>query len=120
MSGIVGKISKFTKREIDNLFCNARRVVRNQFCTILVAPRQKKEFGRVLVVVSRAVGNAPERNLIRRRIKAIFYEEKLFTYDFDCVVIAQKKMVSLSFDQIKKIIVSAYQKLLQKYENSAS
>ena len=45
MSGIVGKISKFTKREIDYLFSNARRVVRNQFCTVLVAKRQKEDFG---------------------------------------------------------------------------
>ena len=112
MPGIAGKISKFTKREIDYLFCHARRIVRNQFCTILVAPRQKPDFGRVLIVVSRQVGNAPERNLIRRRIKAIFYEEKLFTRDVDCVVIAYKKMVTLSFDQLKDLLVSTYQKLL--------
>ncbi|HEX4068899.1 MAG TPA: ribonuclease P protein component [Candidatus Babeliales bacterium] len=111
MPGIVGKISKFTKKEIDYLFEHARRVVRNQFCTILVAPRQKEDFGRVLIVVSRAVGNAPERNLIRRRIKSIFYEEKLFTHNVDCVVIAYKKMVSLSFEQLKDMLVSAYQKI---------
>jgi ribonuclease P protein component len=109
MSGIAGKISKFTKREIDYLFCNARRVLKNQFCTILVAKRQKEDFGRVLVVVSRAVGNAPERNLIRRRIKSIFYEEKLFVRNFDCVVIAQKKMVTLSFEQIKSLLLAAYE-----------
>jgi ribonuclease P protein component len=114
MSGIVGKISKFTKREIDYLFSNARRVVRNQFCTILVAKRQKEDFGRVLVVVSRAVGNAPERNLIRRRIKSVFYEEKLFEHNFDCVVIAHKKMVSISFEQLKDMLVSAYQKILNE------
>jgi ribonuclease P protein component len=111
MPGIVGKISKFTKKEIDYLFQHARRVIRNQFCTILVAPRQKEDFGRVLIVASREVGTAPERNLIRRRIKSIFYEEKLFTLDFDCVVIAYKKMVSLSFDQLKNILTDAYQKL---------
>jgi ribonuclease P protein component len=109
MPGIVGKISKFTKKEIEYLFEHARRVVRNQFCTVLVAPRQKEDFGRVLIVVSRAVGNAPERNLIRRRVKSIFYEEKLFTQNFDCVVIAHKKMVSLSFEQLKNILISAYQ-----------
>jgi len=111
MPGIAGKISKFTKREIDYLFQHARRIVRNQFCTILVAPRQKSDFGRVLIVVSRQVGNAPERNLIRRRIKSIFYEEKLFAFDLDCVVIVYKKMVTLPFDQLKTLLVSTYQKL---------
>jgi ribonuclease P protein component len=111
MPSIVRKISKFTKREIDYLFQHARRVVRTQACTILVAPRQNNELGRVLIIASRKVGNAPERNLIRRRIKSIFYEEKLFMHDFDCVVIVYKKMVSLSFDQLKNLLLSAYQKL---------
>lgn len=111
MPGIAGKISKFTKREIEYLFRHARRVVRNQFCTILVAPRQNQDFGRVLIVVSRQVGSAPERNLIRRRIKAIFYEEQLFTFDVDCVVIAYKRMVTLTFDQLKALLLSVYKQL---------
>ncbi len=111
MPSVVKKISKFTKREIDYLFCHARRIAKSQVCTILVAPRQNTEFGRVLIIASRKVGNAPERNLIRRRIKSIFYEEKLFALNFDCVVIVYKNMVSLSFDQLKTLLVSAYQKI---------
>ena len=111
MPGIAGKISKFTKREIDYLFHHARRIVRNQFCTVLVAPRQNKDFARVLIVVSRKVGNAPERNLIRRRIKAIFYEEKLFTHDVDWVIIVYKKMVTAPFDQLKNMLLLVYKQL---------
>ena len=111
MPSIMRKISKFTKREIDYLFRHARRIAKNQACTILVAPRQNADFGRVLIIASRKVGNAPERNLIRRRIKSIFYEEKLFNLGFDCVVIAYRGMASLSFDEIKTLILSAYQKL---------
>lgn len=106
MPSIVKKISKFTKREIDTLFKDARRVVKNQFCTILLAPRQK-EFGRVLIIASRKVGNAPERNLVRRRIKSIFYEEKLFERPFDCVVIVYKKAVTLPFDQLKDLLLTS-------------
>ena len=111
MPGIAGKISKFTKGEVDYLFQHARRIVRNQFCTILVAPRQSPEYARILIVLSRKVGTAPERNLIRRRIKAIFYEEKLFTHNVDCVVIVYKKMITLSFDQLKTLLLSVYQHL---------
>jgi len=111
MSGIAKKISKFTKREIDYLFSNARSIFKDKTCTVLVAPRQNKDFARVLIVASRKVGNAPERNLIRRRIKSIFYEEKLFAFGFDCVVIAYKKIVTLSFDQLKHLLLSAYQEL---------
>lgn len=107
MSGVFKKISKFTKREIDFLFKHARRVFRGASCTILVAPRQAA-FGRILVIASRKVGNAPERNLIRRRIKSIFYEEKLYERSFDCAIIVQKKMVELSFAEIKELILNAY------------
>ncbi len=107
MSGIAKKLSKFTQREIDHLFKHARRVLRNASCTILLAPRQA-DFGRVLIVISRKVGNAPERNLIRRRIKSIFYEEKLYERPFDCVIIAQKKMVELSFDQLKELVLCSF------------
>jgi ribonuclease P protein component len=110
MSGVAKKISKFTKREIDHLFQHARRIFRSQECTILVAPRQA-EFGRVLIITSRKVGNAPQRNLIRRRIKSIFYEEKLYNRNFDCAMIMQKKAVDLSFDGLKNIILGAYGKI---------
>lgn len=119
MPSIMKRISKFTKSEVDYLFQHARRVVRNQVCTILVAPRQK-DFARVLIVTSRKIGNAPERNLMRRRIKTIFYEEKLFTCGFDWVIIVHKKMVEFPFDQLKSLLISVYQKILQENENSLS
>ena len=111
MPSIAKKISKFTKSEIDYLFQHARCIVKNEFCTILLAPRQK-EFGRVLIVASLKVGNAPQRNLIRRRIKAIFYEEKLFQHSFDCVMIMHKKAVELSFEQLKNMLLDAYKTIL--------
>jgi len=120
MPSVAKKISKFTKSEIDYLFSRARRIVKNQACTILMAPRQNQNYARVLIVVSRKVAHAPGRNLIRRRIKSIFYEEKLFTYNFDCVVIAYHKMVALSFDELKSILISAYHKVLHEDEGSVS
>ncbi len=112
MSSIAKKISKFTKREIDHLFQHARRIFRDQNCTILCAPRQG-DFARILIIASRKVGNAPQRNLLRRRIKSIFYEEKLFEHMFDYAIIAQKKLTDLSFDELKKIMLAAHQKSMQ-------
>ena len=109
MPSIAKKISKFSGREIDYLFQRARRVFRDASCTILLAPRQG-DFGRVLIIASRKVGNAPERNLIRRRIKSIFYEEKLYEHNFDCVIIAQKKLVELSFAELKELMLGVYDK----------
>jgi ribonuclease P protein component len=109
MPSIMKKISKFTKSEIDYLFQHARRVFRGAPCTVLLAPRQG-EFGRILIVTSAKVGNAPQRNLIRRRIKSIFYEEKLYERNFDCVIISQKKAVEHSFAQWKELILGVYEK----------
>jgi len=119
MPSIVGKISKFTKREIEYLFSHARRIVRGQACTVLMSPRQG-EFGRVLIIASRKVGNAPERNLVRRRIKSIFYEEKLFQQGFDFVVIVYKKAVTLPFEQLKDLLLAAYRKGSNATEDSIS
>ena len=107
MSSIFKKMSKFTKREIEALFKNARRVLKHQACTILLAPRCA-DFARILIVASRKVGNAPERNLVRRRIKAIFYEEKLFEAAFDCIIILSHKSVDVPFDQLKNLLLTAY------------
>lgn len=107
MPRIAGKITRFTKKEIDKLFATVRRRVRSKGLVILLSPRQK-DFGRILIITSRKVGNAPERNKIRRRLKSIFYEEKLYEAPYDCIVIVKKEAVILSFEALKKLLYSAY------------
>jgi ribonuclease P protein component len=113
MSSIARRITQFSKKEIDSLFSNARRVFRNAACTLLIAEKQGS-LGRILIIASRKVGNAPERNLLRRRIKAIFYEEKLYIYPFDGAIILYKKAVGLSFSELKNMICDAYAKEMSK------
>jgi ribonuclease P protein component len=64
------------------------------------------EFGRLLVVTPRKAGNACQRNLIRRRLKSGFYEEKLFEKRKLFVVFVYKEAVDLSFDEIKSFLSS--------------
>jgi len=108
MPSIAREITRFSKKEIDYLFQHARRVLKNKFCTILYAPRQS-EFGRILIVTSKKVGNAPERNKIRRRFKSIFYEEKLFESSYDYVIIVYKSALTLSFSELKKLMLDVYE-----------
>ncbi len=107
MPRIAGKITRFTKKEIDKLFATAQRRVKSPALIILLGPRQK-DFGRILIIASRKVGNAPERNKVRRRLKSIFYEEKLYEAPYDCIVIVKKEAVILSFKALKKLLYSAY------------
>jgi len=109
MSRIAGKITRFTKKEINKLFDTAQRQVKNSALDILLGERQK-DFGRILIIASRKVGNAPERNKIRRRLKSIFYEEKLYETPYDYIVIVKKEAVTLSFEALRKLLRHAYSK----------
>lgn len=66
------------------------------------------DYGRLLVVTPRAVGTAPQRNKIRRRLKAIFYENKLFERPFDYAIIIRKEATQLPFDSLEEIIVRTF------------
>ena len=100
---------KLTKRDIKALFLSARRVLRQPGLDILLAPTTNS-IGRLVVVTARLVGTAPERNKIRRRLKAIFYEERLFEKNFDCIIIVKKSGTELSFQDLKDIVLKAYAK----------
>jgi len=108
MSSIAGKISKFTKSEIAYLFQHARRVFKSSACVILKTRRQR-DFSRILIVISRKVGSAPERNKLRRQIKSIFYQQRLFNSSFDYVCILYKPAVQLAFNDIKQILLRVYE-----------
>jgi len=101
---IARDITRFTRSEVEQLFAQAKPALRSTAFGLLRAPRQK-EFGRVLIVTSRKVGNAPERNKIRRRLRSIFYEEKVFELLYDWIVLVKKNAVKLEFEELKKLFL---------------
>jgi len=110
MSSIAGKLTNFTRKEVETLFAQAHAIERNPSFTLLGAP-QTKEFGRILIIASRHVGTAPQRNKLKRRIKAIFYEEKLFERGYDCIIILKKEAVNLSFEKLKQMLLNSFEKI---------
>jgi ribonuclease P protein component len=102
----VRQIFRFTEQEIKELLAHARRTHRSPEMDILIAPACL-DFGRLLVVTPARIGTAPQRNIFKRRIKSIFYQEKLFNLKFDCIVIAKLKATTLDFEQIKKALFKA-------------
>jgi ribonuclease P protein component len=102
----------FTQKDIKALFLKAKRVLRQPGLDILLAPK-KFLVGHLVVVTPRKIGNAPERNKIRRRLKAIFYEEKLFEAPYDCIVIVKTGGISIPFSQLREMLISAYQQVQQ-------
>lgn len=107
------EISRFIPEEVSEIFKKARRYLRHPGLDILCYPA-KKEHGRILIVTSRKVGTAPQRNKIRRRLKAIFFEQQLFDHSLDCVVIIKKSGVDLTFEKLKQLLLEA----IEKYEKN--
>jgi ribonuclease P protein component len=107
---VSNKLSKFSKKELDHFFTEAKSPKKNQAFTFLIAPAQA-DFGRILVVASRKYGNAPERNLLKRRLKAIFWEEKLYTKKIDFAVIARPAGKEYDFDQLKTLVLQIFSQI---------
>ena len=103
----------FSNSEVSQLFKSAKRVFRHQALDVICAP-QKLSHGRLLVVVPKRIAKAHKRNRIRRQIKSIFYESNLFEYPYDCIVIIKQEGLTLSFDELKKLI-AVIPKKAQKY-----
>lgn len=105
MSHTVRALSQWSTAEVRFLFETGRSAFKNTAMTVLYAPRTKNH-GRILVVTSRKVGSSPERNLIRRRLKALFYEEQYYTLPYDFVFIIRTPATRYTFQQLKSLCAS--------------
>jgi ribonuclease P protein component len=97
-------LSTFSNDEVKKIFRTASIRKKFEGIDILCAPKLTT-WGRLLVVTPRRSGNAPQRNKIRRRLKAIFYEEKLFERGYDCVIFVKKEGINLGFDELKLMVM---------------
>ncbi len=78
------ELTRWHRSEIPSLFKKAKPLLRTPALDIRVAPA-KLNFGRILIVIPRKVGTAPQRNKLRRQIRALFYENKTFNHTLDWV-----------------------------------
>jgi ribonuclease P protein component len=109
MPSLARKITQFERKEITHLFANAKRTVKSPAFDLLKSPTLK-EFGRILIITSRKVGNAPERNQVRRRLKALFYEYEYYKKPYDWAIIIKKAAIALSFDVLKKLFLEGLER----------
>jgi ribonuclease P protein component len=97
-----------TQTEIRQLFNKARRVLKHPGLDLLIAPTLELK-GKLIVVTPGRIGNAVERNTVRRRIKAIFDQEQLRSKGYDAIVFVKKDGVKLTYEQLKQLILSSLQ-----------
>jgi ribonuclease P protein component len=107
MISIARSITQFKRNQISYCFAHATRVKQCDAFVLLRVLRQG-QFGRILVITAKKVGNAPERNLLKRRIKSIFFTAKAFQKEFDWVFIARQKATSLSYAQLQQKLLHCF------------
>jgi ribonuclease P protein component len=103
-------LSQFSPKEVKSIFETGRLAFKNAGMTVLYAPCTLS-FGRILVVTSRKVGNAPARNLIRRRLKALFYESQWYELPYDFVFIIRTAALNYSFEKLKVLCTDFIEQL---------
>lgn len=111
-------LTKFTQQEVRNLFKNSRTKVREHGIDVRLTKQSLAAYGRVLIVIPRTFGNAVKRNLMRRRVKSVFYQEKLFLKGFDSIVLINNRAAALSFIQVQDILLTAFQHALSDTNSS--
>lgn len=98
--GIARLITRFSTPEIKKLFAHAHTVCVSKMFDIRRA-KGIHEYGRVLIVIPRNVGTAVERNRIRRRLKSIFYQQKIYHHGYDYLIFVKPPAATASYQEIK-------------------
>ena len=104
------KLFNFSKSEIDKAFQNSSLVDQILGLKLLASSQIKEQespqkHGKLLVVIPGKAGKAHERNLIKRRVKAIYYEEKLYQKPIISILLVYKQAKELNFDELKKFLI---------------
>lgn len=113
------KISSFKESEVKLHFKKNNFKEKKLGLEFYLAP-SSLSYGKILVITPRKSGKSVQRNLIRRRLKSIFLEEKLFENKIDCIIVVRPEAINLNFYELKKIILDVFQKYIQKNINSIS
>ena len=108
------KVTQWSKEEISELFKKSKNVYSDKNFSIHLS---KSNFdsgkllpGKLLVITPKKSGNAPERNLFRRRVKAIFFEEKLCEKQQDWIFIAKSNISKVTFEKLQTTVLRVLQK----------
>lgn len=96
----------FTNPEVTAAFAHARRAGKTYGLTLLHSPDATAP-GKLLIITPRASGKAHERNLLRRRVKHIFYTNRLYAASGRWILLVYRQAQLLSYQDLTKFLTHA-------------
>ena len=110
---LIFKYSKI-KKQIDGLKLlqlpiEALKKIKPEELSNIFEKQIESNQGKILIITSRKVVKAHKRNKLRRQIKSIFYEEKLFKKPVISILITYKQALNLTFEQLKEFLVKSFE-----------
>lgn len=104
MNSLFKSLFSFQASEVDHLFSIARPTLKTPGLTVLGGKNDEKSqsnHGKMLIITSRKSGRAVERNLLRRRLKHLFYTHKWFEHKTSFIVITYRQVHQFSYDELE-------------------
>ena len=123
MKPVFRKLFSFTKPEIDWAFQRVSLVAKTNGVKLLQTPalfqngdaqepRQEVcevKHGKILIIIPGKAGKAYRRNLLKRRVKAIFYEQKLYLKPITSIfIVGTRNSLDLTYDRLKEFLVASF------------
>lgn len=109
--GIVRALSSFSLPEVRKLTYQGQLIYSGPDFDVKVIPTQKIaqiSLDRILIITPKKIGSAPQRNLLKRRLKSIFYEEKYYQQGYTLAFFCKKESVKRTFAELKALLQKIY------------
>ena len=103
------QISLWEKDERATVLAQARPVFRSPHFDVRIAPKEGA-IARLIVITPKKVGSAPYRNLLKRRRRSIFYQEKLFESAHDWVIYFRPSQSILEYKTLHEKLLELFNK----------
>jgi len=101
------EIFSFSQKNVDAAFATAKTHISLYGIKVLKgAPHSEQRHATFLLVPTRKIKRAVDRNRLKRRIKSIIYEQQLFKKDVaSYIILLYPKALEYSFEEIRRFLM---------------